>query len=196
MSYADVNIEHLSSEELILNPSETAARLGTSRDFRHERVDECLAVLRKNMSCRYAYVRVSVSVSEDMCDFGFMQVQSKALSRNLAGCPEAYILAVTIGAQVDRLLLRLSAVSPTDRFITDALASSAAESLCEYASHRLASGLKCRPRFSPGYGDFPISFQPQVLDRLNAAQFLGITLTDALMMVPSKSITAVMGIEK
>ena len=143
----------------------------------------------------YAYARMPVSVEGDMCDFGFMQVRSRALGRNLGGCAETYIFAVTLGAQVDRLLMRLAAVSQSDRFITDALASSAAESLCEYVSSQLEAGLRCRPRFSPGYGDFSINFQPLVLDRLNAGAYLGITLTDALMMVPSKSITAVMGIE-
>ena len=194
MSYADVAVGQLCADELVLNPAETAARLGTSRDFRHERVDECLAVLRANMRCRYAYARMPVAVEGDVCDFGFMQVQSRALGRNLDGCAEAYIFAVTLGAQVDRLLMRLAAVSQSDRFITDALASSAAESLCECVSRQLAAGLRCRPRFSPGYGDFSINFQPLVLDRLNAGSYLGITLTDALMMVPSKSITAVMGI--
>ena len=195
MSYADVAVGQLCADELVLNPAETAARLGTSRDFQHERVDECLAVLRANMRCRYAYARMPVAVEGDVCDFGFMQVQSRALGRNLDGCAEAYIFAVTLGAQVDRLLMRLAAVSQSDRFITDALASSAAESLCECVSRQLAAGLRCRPRFSPGYGDFSINFQPLVLDRLNAGSYLGITLTDALMMVPSKSITAVMGIE-
>lgn len=194
MSYPDVCSGCIPAESLVLNPSETAARLSAGRDFRHERVDECLKKLMGVMECRYAYARTGLSVGDGACDFGFMRVYSRDLSRNLKGCTEAFVFAVTLGQGVDRLLLRLAATSAADRFIADGLASSAAEALCCSVSDMLGSQAVCRPRFSPGYGDFPLEFQPEVLSRLNAGTALGITLTEALLMVPSKSITAVMGI--
>lgn len=53
-----------------------------------------------------------------------------------------------------------------------------------------------RPRFSPGYGDFPLDCQQRLLDSLEAGKRIGIKLTDSLLMMPSKSVTAVMGVSK
>ena len=57
-------------------------------------------------------------------------------------------------------------------------------------------GLYLRPRFSPGYGDFSLSCQRAVLDALDAGKHLGIKLTDSFLMMPSKSVTAVIGVSQ
>lgn len=57
-------------------------------------------------------------------------------------------------------------------------------------------GLYLRPRFSPGYGDFSLSCQSAVLDALDAGKHLGIKLTDSFLMMPSKSVTAVIGVSQ
>ena len=51
----------------------------------------------------------------------------------------------------------------------------------------------CAPRFSPGYGDFPLECQGMLLEALEAGKRIGIKLTDSLLMMPSKSVSAVMG---
>ena len=56
-----------------------------------------------------------------------------------------------------------------------------------------AKGRYLRPRFSPGYGDFPLECQGMLLDALEAGKRIGIKLTDSLLMMPSKSVSAVMG---
>ena len=60
----------------------------------------------------------------------------------------------------------------------------------------LGRGLYLRPRFSPGYGDFPLSVQKGILDGLEAGKRIGITLTEGFLMMPSKSVTAVIGVSK
>ena len=57
-------------------------------------------------------------------------------------------------------------------------------------------GMFLRPRFSPGYGDFPLGCQPALLGGLEASKRVGITLTDSYLMMPSKSVTAVIGVSK
>ena len=56
------------------------------------------------------------------------------------------------------------------------------------------SGLYLRPRFSPGYGDFPIEFQEPIMRMLDCAKKIGLTMTDSYMMSPTKSVTAIIGI--
>ena len=134
--------------------------------------------------------------SDNVCDLGFGDIESYDLAKALKGCNEAYILGVTIGIGADRLISRLAVTSPAESFITDALASAAAESLCDYADNILRGEGEKPFRFAPGYGDMPLSYQPAVLEALNADYTLGIRLNGSLLMTPMKSITAILGIKK
>ena len=49
-------------------------------------------------------------------------------------------------------------------------------------------------RFSPGYGDYPIEMQKEYLRILDAPRKIGLTTGDSCLLVPSKSVTAVLGI--
>lgn len=126
-------------------------------------------------------------------------IVSGHIDRLLAPCTEAYGLAVTIGphleAQRDRYLAR---GETTRALILDAIGSVAAEALAEEAHARIraeaeARGMTATPRFSPGYGDWPVSAQADVL-RWLAADGIGICLTDQSQMIPEKSVSAILGI--
>lgn len=184
------------ADALVLNAAETAARLKTARGFTNDKIRQCEKNLRNSLSCRYCAIRVPVSYpSENKIKFDFAELESRSLFINLKGCREAFIFAVTTGMGVDRLLARLNVTSPAEHFITDALASAFAEAACDFADNEIKGSIKCRPRFSPGYGDLPLEIQPEILKVLNAQKLLGITLGKSLLMSPMKSITAIMGIE-
>lgn len=176
--------------------NEEAQRLGTDRGFSNELIEKCRDDLKKQLHYKCAYVRLPVDLSQkNICTFDFAQMQSRNLYNNLKGCKEAFVLAVTCGSAVDRYLARLRITSQAEYFITDALASTAADSFCGYACDNMRNGLSCRPRFSPGYGDLSLSVQEPLLARLDARDLLGITLGGSLLMSPMKSITAIMGIK-
>ena len=184
------------TDKIILDTNETAARLQSKDDMHtNETVRECLDELMSVIQCKYSFVRVPVAYTDDnVLNFGFGNVKSKALCANLKGAREVFVFAVTIGIGVDRLLVKLSRMSQSKHFITDALASAAAEAACDIVDSNIKGNLKCRPRFSPGYGDLPIEIQPNVLEMVNAQRLLGITLSKSYLMTPMKSITAIMGI--
>jgi cobalamin-dependent methionine synthase I len=60
----------------------------------------------------------------------------------------------------------------------------------------LAADETLTPRFSPGYGDFPLSYQRVLIDLLDAPRVLGVSVTPSDLLVPVKSVTAVVGIRK
>jgi len=184
----------LTAEELSVNPREAALRLGCPPDT-VAIADDCLTELQKVALCRYAYCRLPViHPREGVTDLGFGELASRDLEKNLVNCREAFLLAVTLGAGVDRLLLRLSRLSPARHFVTDALASALAEAACDRAEAIATQEIPCRPRYSPGYGDLSLAVQPPLLARLDAVRRCGITIGDTLIMSPSKSITAIIGI--
>lgn len=183
-------------ENLILNESETARRLHIAKGFEIDQIESCLFQLKKAVNCKLSAVRCQVKYfDDDRLNCGFGEFKSTTLIKNLKGCKEVFIFAVTLGHGVDRLLTQLSHISPAKYFITDALASSMAESAANLADKLVKESVSCRPRFSPGFGDLSLSVQPDILNLLNAQRLLGITTNKSFMMSPGKSVTAIMGIE-
>lgn len=118
--------------------------------------------------------------------------QSRDLRRCLGEAKEAYLFAATLGHDVDRLIRKYAALSAADLLIVQAIAATAIE---QYIDDETASwGEKLLPRFSPGYGDLPLSVQREFLATLDPKGSLGITLTETFLMIPSKSVTAIIGV--
>ncbi len=179
-----------------INRNELALRLKTERGYTSPQLEACKNRLLDVISYKCAYIRIPVDLSKTgVCIFDFAEVQSRDLYKNLSGCKEVYVMALTTGIAVDRLLARLNVVSQAEHFMTDALSSAAAESFCDYVCKILTRDTKCVPRFSPGFGDLSITLQKPLLARLDAVNNLGITLNSAYLMTPVKSITAFMGIK-
>lgn len=195
MKSSDVFMISADAQEIEINRNELALRLGVSREYDDELIRKCRQMLLDVIDYKCAYIRTDIDMSnENVCNFGFMTVDSSALYKNLNGCSEAFVFAVTTGIAVDRLLARLKIISSAEYFVTDAIASAAADSFCAYAAGKMKEGLSCPPRFSPGYADLSLRFQLPLLSRLDAHGLLGITLDNAYLMTPVKSITAIMGI--
>ena len=55
-------------------------------------------------------------------------------------------------------------------------------------------GLLLTDRFSPGYGDLPLKLQIGLCAALNTSRRIGLTVTPSLILVPRKSVTALLGI--
>ena len=128
-----------------------------------------------------------------------LDLPGKSIAGHLAGAVEVILMAVTIGHDIDRELRKLSFVDPLEQVVFDAAATAEVERLADKTEAQIRAeaasrGLYCSWRFSPGYGDLPLDVQPDVLARLNAARRLGITLTKSNLMVPTKSVTAIVGV--
>ena len=122
----------------------------------------------------------------------------ESIARHLRGCECAALMAVTLGPTSEMVLRREAAVSATGGMLADACASSLVEQAAGVLNgfvDEAAARRGCAPtwRFSPGYGDLPLGVQEPFLEALDAGRALGVTLTAANMLVPSKSITAIVG---
>ena len=175
-----------------VNENELRARLGCPTES-VTLIPKCLNELKKCVSVRYASRTVEIIRTDNGIDLGFGEINSKNLTKNLGQSKSAVIFAVTLGADVDRLLIKLGKIMPSEQFVTDAIASALAESACDEAEKAIFSTAHS-PRFSPGYGDLPLEIQKPLLSFLDAERTLGITLSPSLLMTPTKSITAISGI--
>ncbi|WP_049962897.1 vitamin B12 dependent-methionine synthase activation domain-containing protein [Ruminococcus sp. HUN007] len=126
-------------------------------------------------------------------------LEGKDLSEHLEGCGYAALFAATVGADVDMLIRRLQITDMAKSVMTDALASAAAEQAADLAEEEIRKSLPGKFftwRYSPGYGDLPLTVQPKLLNVLNAGKTAGIVLQKENMMSPMKSVTAVIGISE
>lgn len=118
------------------------------------------------------------------------------IERHLEGCNKVIILAATLGASTDALIRKYQATDVTRALVVDAEASAAAEALCDIA----VSGIKASvdgsltERYSPGYGDYPLEKQRELLGAVDAERKIGLFAGDSYMLTPSKSVTAVIGV--
>ena len=104
-------------------------------------------------------------------------------------------LCGTIGAAFDAWQRRLSLFSSADALMAQAIGTTAIEQVMDDLEAEirptLREGEKLQPRRSPGYGKMPLSLSREILDQLEASHKVGVTLTDSLLLLPSKSVTAI-----
>ncbi len=117
------------------------------------------------------------------------------------GCDEIFIFAATLTLQSESLLKQCFAKSTVDGIVCDSVLTAMIESYCDEIDDSICKqvakeGKTATRRISCGYGDFPLSCQKDILDILNAPKFLGIKLNENNMMLPNKTVTAVMGVKK
>ncbi len=141
---------------------------------------------------------LSYTVCFEEIDPTSFTARSEQLARNLDNCERVVLMAATLGVGIDRLIAKYGRLSPAKALILQAIGTERIEALCEAfcAEMEAETGLCARPRFSPGYGDLPLDTQREVLARLEAAKRLGVTLNDSLIMAPSKSVTAFVGLSR
>ncbi len=154
--------------------------------------------LQNTASPRHRVMRVSIEAGENIIKIADFQAESSSLGINLKGCTEAYLLAATLGAGVDREMTKLGTVNVAEAFALQAAAASVLECYCDDVCDELAEelkeeGLYIRPRFSPGYGGFSTEHQSDILRLLEGSR-IGMGETSSHMLTPLKSVTAVMGI--
>lgn len=158
-------------------------------------VDECVKELEGKLNYKVCYSEYPVKITGNEIDLSFALVNSKNLAKNLKNCKTYILFCATVGIAMDRLIAKYSVLSPTKGLIFQALGAERIESLCNLFNKEIQGKYKhTRPRFSPGYGDLKVELQREIFAALNCSKNLGVTLNESLLMSPSKSVTAIIGV--
>lgn len=157
---------------------------------------ECMSLCHQQINPRVCYAVYPVKMAEQI-ELGFARLESQSLRRNLAGCREIVLFAATIGLEIDRLIARYAHLSPARSVMLQAIGTERIESLCDaFEQALIQQGYHLRPRFSPGYGDVPLALQRDVFAALDCPRRIGMSLNESLLMSPSKSVTAIIGLSQ
>ena len=121
------------------------------------------------------------------------------ITKLLQDADRCVLLAATLGLVVDELIRRTEVTDMSRALMLDACASAAVENLCDQVQQQLveqfaAQGDYLTDRFSPGYGDLPLSLQKPLCATLNSQRLIGLTVSSSGILLPRKSVTAIIGI--
>ena len=156
-------------------------------------VNELTQEVSKGISCRVCYRIFNIQAENEYINLGFAKVKSTSLAKNLEDCDRIILFAATTGIEIDRLIQKYSRISPSKAVILQAIGAERIESLCDIFCKDMAQQFSLKPRFSPGYGDFPIELQKEIFAVLDCPRQIGLTLNDSMLMSPTKSVTAIIG---
>ncbi len=164
-------------------------------------LDEVLPIVAEALRADYSLNAIDeIEVNPDAVILkGGIEFYSENLAEILNGSISILAIATTLGSGVDELADRFGGEGRlTAQTIVDAAGSAAIERMTAALQAELAgsywdNGFTLTRRYSPGYGDFNLDYQPQVLE-LSGGYEIGITLTENNMMLPLKSVTALIGL--
>ncbi len=165
-------------------------------------IDDCIEELLKVAKPRYVY-RIFTVQQDSLNETIFLPECNLTLSgrdiyEHLRECRKCAIMSATLGIEVDNLIRVTEAETMSRAVILDACATELIEKLCDFVELEIASlaakekrGINYR--FSPGYGDCPLTLQNRIGDVLDTSRKIGLTITENALMIPRKSVTAFIG---
>jgi hypothetical protein len=159
----------------------------------------CLEKLSSVCAPHHVTVQLPCIINGCRITIGSLEIESKNLAAHLNNCTNAFVFAATLGAGVDRLIAQRVKIDSAEALCLQSCAAVQIENYCGSIEQELLHEINCndiylRPRFSPGYGDFDIKHQTDLLRILQAQRRIGLTETNAHMLTPLKSVTALIGV--
>lgn len=164
-------------------------------------LDRCESETLKIIQPKYIYKRFPVTHElSGICvgETGFV-LTGEDIREHLKNCNEIFLLGVTAGIELDRKIRRYMVTEPDIGVVLDSCGIQAVEQIADMAEQEIeacvsSEGYHLTWRFSPGYGDLPLDTQKELVQVLDMHRKIGVSLTDSCLMVPSKSVTAILGI--
>lgn len=158
---------------------------------------QCLASARPV----YTYRLFPIVCKEDRVEIlnSSLYFEGQALSKHLKGCNECAIMCASLGAGFDHRLSVLQATDQTKSFIFNSCGSALIEQVCDAVEEEILSKTNKKKhnfRFSPGYGDLPLTAQKTIFRLLSPERTTGVNLTPTNLLIPIKSVTAILGLSE
>ncbi len=161
-------------------------------------IDRCADEVADRLAHEVVFGEFPLYIGDDCIDLGFARVRSHDLAKNLSGCSSVVVFGATVGLVLDRMIAKYGVISPTKALFFQSLGAERIEALCDAFCTRLReerSDRCLRPRFSPGYGDCPLAIQRTLIEVLDGPKTVGLTCNESLLLSPTKSVTAFVGVE-
>lgn len=174
---------------------------GNEEEF--ELLDKCIEECKRISDYRVTYREYGLEESIDNLRILGTEkfLKGVAIKRHLKGCYKVILLGVTLGHEIEKTINRYEKIHLLKALILDACATAAIEDICNEIEEAIKEKVEnknefIRERFSPGYGDFLIEFQKDFLELIDGQRAIGLNLTESNILIPRKSVTALIGVSK
>jgi len=139
------------------------------------------------------------NLSEGRIEVDSLVFESKSLARYIEGANSCIIMAATLGPRIESRMNILQLTDMSKAYLFDLVCLHYLEYCLDEWERTIRDQLEKESlyvsgRFSPGYGDLKLELQKQVLKYLDAQKRVGIELTQNNLMIPQKSVTAILGV--
>lgn len=187
-----------------VNRDEVLRYLGYRRqeadDAVAELADTCLEELKRCAAAKYISRTFAMGHPRGLRLLRRRGRPQRHVGQSPGRVPRGHRFRGNTGAPVDRLIHRYSQTTMS-RAGCDGRAAATAmlEAYCdewmgELGREARERGLYLRAQFGPGYGDFSIAHQADMLALLDCGRRIGLTMTDSYMLTPTKSLTCLLGL--
>lgn len=194
--------------EIIPDKNEILRYLGHNgqkvNDSIYTLIDECIDEIRSAARYRYTYKVFGVKLGNyngETCiklEGTNIKLFGNDIYEHLRDCRKCAIMAATLGIEVDKLIRTAQRDDMLKALILDSCATEFIEKLCDKVETEIRAvanneNKNINFRFSPGYGDLPIDIQSNIVRIIDATRKIGLTVTENSLMIPGKSVTAIIG---
>ena len=160
-------------------------------------IENCIRAVKDCAKARLTYRVLPVRDSK----IDGLELEGQDIRNLLEGCNLAIAMAATLGPEAEALLRRTEVTNMADAVIMDSAQSAAIENVCDNFESDIRleyrkQGLYLTDRYSPGYGDLPLTSQKTIAELLVAEKRIGLTVTENMIMIPRKSVTCIIGISE
>lgn len=158
--------------------------------------EQAIAILQAEATPKAIWKTVPLTHQPHALLLGGVSLEGNDIRQHLQGCEVAVVMAATLSLTAEKALRRITAEDMALAMVADAVAAAMIEMLCEETEREIRGKVPypyVTARFSPGYGDFPLQTQPLLLRLSDATRMLGITATPQHILIPQKSVTALLG---
>ena len=166
-------------------------------------LEECEQLVLENCIPRYRYAFFTIQKQENGIVVGntTLLLTGNDISQHLEHCFGIVLLCATISGKIDTLIRTTQLSDMTKALIINSFSGVAIEQLCDKLEEEIHLVIQqkfpqCYTtwRYSPGYGDLPITLQKDILTVLDAPRKIGLCATESMTLTPIKSVTAVIGL--
>lgn len=166
-----------------------------------ETIKNCINRTKEIINPRFIFRKYEIEkVNGEVCLKGAnLILQSNDIYNLLSECNECILMCATLGLEIEREIRKLTYTDLTKGIIIDACATTAIEEVCDILQDNIAKDLLKKDkhityRYSPGYGDLPIEKNIEINNLLNSHKEIGLTVTNSGIMIPRKSVVAIIGV--
>jgi hypothetical protein len=164
-----------------------------------EALSEARVLMRPKAAYRALRIELNDGTRVRFPEEGFF-IDSRQVAKLLNASAVAVCFAATVGVELDEAISdRMRNGDMLMATMLDAIGSETADAAADELHWKVlkqqadAAGRSATARFSPGYGDWSLTVQKDLI-RVCGGALIGITVTPSSLMIPRKSVSAVLGL--